>query len=155
MLLRQDRAQTAVAVALDVAFHAGRGPGRALAPAAEVAERLATARRGLEPVLQALSRAGILESVRGPRGGYRLARRPREVRLAEVIEAVGEPPTAAEGAEPALGGALQGAVVAPLWAELDAALRERLGALTLEDLLRLAGAAGLRRPAAEPLNFAI
>jgi Rrf2 family transcriptional regulator, iron-sulfur cluster assembly transcription factor len=93
--------------------------------------------------------------VLGPRGGYRLARRPREVRLAEVIEAVGEPPTPAEGAEPALGGALQGAVVAPLWAELDAALRERLGALTLEDLLRRAGAAGLRRPAAEPLNFAI
>jgi Rrf2 family iron-sulfur cluster assembly transcriptional regulator len=156
MLLRQDRAQTAVAVALDVAFHAGgRGAGGPLASAAEVAERLATARRGLEPVLQALSRAGILESVRGPRGGYRLARRPREVRLAEVIEAVGEPPAAAEAADPALGGALQAAVVAPLWGELDAALRERLGTLTLEDLLRRAGAAGLRRPAAEPLNFAI
>jgi DNA-binding IscR family transcriptional regulator len=50
---------------------------------------------------------------------------------------------------------LQGAVVGPLWAEMDAALRERLEALTLEDLLRRASSAGLRRPAAEPLNFAI
>ena len=154
VLLRRDRALTAMAVALDVAFHAGgRGAGGPLASAAEVAERLATARRGLEPVLQALSRAGILESVRGPRGGYRLARRPREIPLAEVLAAV------AEGSEPAedggLTGALQAAVVWPLWDELEAGLRERLAALTLEDLLRRAEAAGLKRPSAEPLNFSI
>ena len=153
VLLRRDRALTAIAVALDVAFHAGgRGSGGALAGAAEVAERLGVARRGLEPVLQALSRAELLESVRGPRGGYRLARRPREITLSEVLAGV------AEGSEPAedgLSGALQGAVVAPLWEELEAGLRERLAALTLEDLLRRAQAAGLRRPTAEPLNFAI
>lgn len=155
MLLRQDRALTAVAVALDVAFHAGhRGGG--LAGAAEVAERLGAARRGLEPVLQALSRAGLLESLRGPRGGYRLARRPRDISLLDVVAAVAE--GTAEPAEEGgggLSGALQAAVVAPLWAELDAGLRERLEALTLEELLRRATAAGLRRPAAEPLNFAI
>ena len=153
-LLRRDRALTAMAVALDVAFHAGRGGGGgALAGAAEVADRLGVARRGLEPVLQALSRAELLESVRGPRGGYRLARRPREIPLAEVLAAV------AEGSEPAedggLTGALQAAVVWPLWDELEAGLRERLAALTLEDLLRRAEAAGLKRPSAEPLNFAI
>ncbi|HYI83278.1 MAG TPA: Rrf2 family transcriptional regulator [Acetobacteraceae bacterium] len=153
MLLRRDRALTAIAVALDVAFHArGRGGGGALAGAAEVAERLGVARRGLEPVLQALSRAELLESVRGPRGGYRLARRPREITLAEVLEGIAE---SSEPAEDGLSGALQGAVVAPLWEELEAGLRERLAALTLEDLLRRAQAAGLRRPSAEPLNFAI
>jgi Rrf2 family transcriptional regulator, iron-sulfur cluster assembly transcription factor len=153
VLLRRDRALTAIAVALDVAFHAGaRGGGGSLAGAAEVAERLGVARRGLEPVLQALSRAELLESVRGPRGGYRLARRPREIPLAEVLAAF------AEGSEPAedgLSGVLQTAVVAPLWDELEAELRERLAALTLEDLLRNAQAAGLKRPSAEPLNFAI
>ena len=158
LLLRRDRALTAIAVALDVAFHAGRGGGGAgagggaLAGAAEVAERLGVARRGLEPVLQALSRAELLESVRGPRGGYRLARRPREIPLSDVLAAV------AEGSDPAedgLSGALQAAVVWPLWDELEAGLRERLAALTLEDLLRRAQAAGLKRPSAEPLNFAI
>ena len=151
MLLRRDRALTAIAVALDVAFHAGRGGG-ALAGAAEVADRLGVARRGLEPVLQALSRAGLLESVRGPRGGYRLARRPREVPLSDVLAAVVE---GSEPAEDGLSGALQAAVVAPLWDELEAGLRERLAGLTLEDLLRRAQAAGLKRPSAEPLNFAI
>lgn len=151
MLLQQDRAQAAVAVALDVAFQAGRG-GR-LAGAAEVAERLGVSRRGLEPVLQALSRAGLLESLRGPRGGYRLARRPRDITLGEVIAAVAEEPR--EGTEAGPSGALQAAVVAPLWQELDALLRERLAALTLDDLLRRAAAAGLRRPTSEPLNFVI
>jgi hypothetical protein len=77
------------------------------------------------------------------------------VRLWQVIEALGEPAAGPDPAEPALAGVLQGAVVAPLGAELDAVLREKLGALTLDDLLRRAAAAGLMRPAAEPLNFAI
>jgi Rrf2 family protein len=149
MLLRQDRAEAAIAVALDIAFHAGRGA--ALTGAAEIAERLGAPRRGLEPVLQALSRAGLLDSVRGPKGGYRLARRPREISLADVVAAIGEP----EPEEVTLSGALQAAVVRPLWTELDAALRERLAGLTLEELLRRAQAAGLRRPMSEPLNFVI
>jgi Rrf2 family protein len=151
MLLRQDRAQTAIAVALDVAFHAGRGG--ALVGAAEVAERLGAARRGLEPVLQALSRAGVLESVRGPKGGYRLARRGRDIRLLDLVLALEE---AAEPPSPdALGGELQRAVTLPLWGELDALLRERLAAMTLDDLLRAAQVAGLKRPSSEPLNYAI
>ncbi|TPG57483.1 transcriptional regulator [Roseomonas nepalensis] len=150
-LLRQDRALTAVSVLLDVAFHAGRGANGAVAGGGEVADRLGAARRGIEPVFQALSRAGLLEGVRGPRGGYRLARRARDIRLSEAVAAV------ADGAEGGgdFGGPLHQAVVAPLWAELDEALRERLEGLTLEDLLRRAGAAGLQRPSAEPLNFAI
>ena len=150
-LLRQDRALTAVAVLLDVAFHAGRGAAGAVAGGAEVAERLGAAKRGIEPVFQALSRAGLLEGVRGPRGGYRLARRPRDIPLSEAVAAVAE---GVEGSSD-LSGPLQDGVVAPLWAELDEALRERLEGLTLEDLLRRAQAAGLERPASEPLNFAI
>ena len=155
MLLRQDRAQTAIAVALDVAFHAGRGG--TLVGAADVAERLGAARRGLEPVLQALSRAGVLESVRGPKGGYRLARRPRDIRLLDLVLALEEAADtgSAEPGSDALSGDLQRVVTSPLWAELDGLLRERLAGLSLDDLLRKAQAAGLRRPTAEPLNFAI
>ena len=150
MLLRQDRAATAVAVVLDLAFHAGRG-GRQVASGAEVAERLGAARRGIEPVFQALSRAGLLESTRGPRGGYRLARRSRDIRLWDVVTAVAEE---CEDAT-ALSGPLHDAVVVPLWRELDGVLRRELETLTVEDLLRRAQVAGLQRPSAEPLNFAI
>ncbi|WP_207537481.1 RrF2 family transcriptional regulator [Sabulicella rubraurantiaca] len=148
MLLRQDRALLALDIVLDIAFHAGRGGE--VTGAAEVADRLGAARRGIEPLLQALVRAGILDSLRGPRGGYRMARAPREVRLAEVLEAVvdQEPP-------PPPAGRLAAAVTAPLWAELDSVLAERLAALSVEDLLKRAAAAGLRRPVTEPLHFVI
>ena len=106
----------------------------------------------MEPLLQALSRGGLLESVRGPRGGYRLARPRRDIRLSDIAATVlADEAPAPDGP----GGRLQTAVVDRLWSELDAAARTQLGALTLEDMMRRATAAGLRRPTAEPITFAI
>lgn len=149
MLIRRDRAMVAVTVMLDVAFHGGRS---ATVSAADIAERLGLARRGMEPLLQALSRAGLLESVRGPRGGYRLGRPRRDIRLSDVVAVA-----LSDDAEPGDGpsGRLQTVVVDKLWGELEEAARNQLAALTLDDLLRRAAAAGMRRPAAEPITFAI
>lgn len=149
MLVRRDRAITAVSVMLDVAFHGGRS---ATVSAADIADRLGMARRGMEPLLQALSRGGLLESVRGPRGGYRLGRPRRDVRVMEIIEvALADEPESTDGP----GGRLHTLVVEKLWQELDGQIAARLAALTLDDLTRQAAAAGLRRPAAEPITFAI
>jgi len=149
MLIRRDRAMLAVTVMLDVAFHGGRA---ATVSAGDIAERLGLARRGMEPLLQTLSRAGLLESARGPRGGYRLGRPRRDIRLGEIVAAA-----TADEVEPQDGpnGALQTAVVDPIWAELEAAAGARLAALTLDDLTRRAAAAGMRPPATEPISFAI
>lgn len=140
----------AITVLLDVAFHGGRA---STVSAADIAERLGMARRGMEPLLQTLSRAGLLESVRGPRGGYRLGRARRDIKLTEIVAIA----LAEDGGEPSDGpsGRLQEAVVDRLWQELDQALQVRLGALTLDDLMRRAAAAGMRRPASEPITFAI
>ena len=54
-----------------------------------------------------------------------------------------------------LSGRLQQAVVETLWDEFDDALMQIAGALTIEDLLKRAARAGLRKPANEPLNFVI
>ena len=153
-MLRRDRAMTGVSIVLDVAFHAGRG---GTVPAGDIAERLGEARRGIEPVLQALSRAGLLGSTRGPKGGYRLGRAARDIRLSEVVEAVSGSGEAAEGeeAEVQAQSPLQEAVTVPLWGELEAGLMAALGELTVAELLRRAASKGLRRPTPEALNFAI
>ncbi len=139
----------AIAVMLDVAFHGGR---TATVSATEIAERAGTARRGMEPLLQSLSRAGLLESVRGPRGGYRLGRPRRDISLADIIAVSFE-----EGVDPnePPPGKLQEVVLDPLWKELSATLDERLAAITLDDLMRRAAQAGLRRPMTEPISYAI
>src|ERR1700679_2535510 len=82
MIVRRDRGMLAVLIMLDVAFHAGR---TSAVSAADIAERASLARRGIEPLLQALSRSGLLESIRGPRGGYRLGRPRRDISLEEVV----------------------------------------------------------------------
>jgi Rrf2 family protein len=148
MLLRRDRGLLSIDIALDISFHAGRGGD--VTGAAEIAERLGAARRGIEPLLQSLVRAGLLDSLRGPRGGYRMARAPRDIPLTEIIAAVTEDEPAAEPP-----GQLARLVTAPLWDELEAATAKRLCALTLEDLLKRAAAAGMRRPVTEPLHFVI
>ena len=68
-------------------------PERAL-PAAKLAEYHGVPAAYLAKHLQALSRGGILESVQGPRGGYRLARPASAITVLDVVEAI-------DGAEPA------------------------------------------------------
>lgn len=149
MLIRRDKALTAISVMLDVAFHGGRS---ATVSAADIADRLGLARRGMEPLLQSLSRAGLLESVRGPRGGYRLGKPRREIRLLDIAEAVtAEEPDSTDGPT----GRLHAAVVERVWSEINGQACGRLSAISLDDLIRQAAAAGLSRPANEPISFAI
>jgi Rrf2 family protein len=69
-------------------------PEGAALPASRLAEFLGVTAPYLAKHLQALSRAGIVESVAGKRGGYRLARAPERITVLEVVLAV-------EGGEPA------------------------------------------------------
>jgi Rrf2 family protein len=57
-------------------------------PAARVAEFHDVPPAYLAKQLQALSRAGLIESVPGPRGGYRLARPAADITVLDVVEAV-------------------------------------------------------------------
>ncbi|RUT27470.1 transcriptional regulator [Asaia sp. W19] len=149
MYLRRDRAMIAVIIMVDVAFHAGRS---SLVSGGDIAERAGLARRGIEPLLQALSRSGLLESVRGPRGGYRLGRPQRDIGLDEIVRVVvSEEPGAEETAQ----GALYRHVIEPCWQILDESVRAEMAALTLEEMVRRAEAAGLRRPVHEPISFSI
>jgi Rrf2 family transcriptional regulator, iron-sulfur cluster assembly transcription factor len=139
-----------VSIVLDVALHAGRTE---TCSAADTAERLGLARRGIEPVLQALTRAGLLESVRGPAGGYRLGRPRRDLSLAEIVRVAADGETGEEADQAR--GKLQAAVVLPLWEELDDLVRTHLTGLTIDDLLKRAAAKGIKPRPGEPLNFAI
>ena len=149
MLLRRDRAMVAVLIMLDVAFHAGRA---GTVSAADIADRAGLARRGIEPLLQSLSRSALLESIRGPRGGYRLGRPRRDITIADIVEVATSEDT---GGEDGPGGDLFTRVLEPAWVGLDAQLRQSLRAQTLDDLVRSAEKAGLCRPLAEPISFSI
>ena len=77
------RSLLAIAAVTDIALHARPMPVSAKA----LAGRHNLPPRYLEPVLQALVRQGILKGVRGPRGGYELARERRRITAADIVRA--------------------------------------------------------------------
>jgi Rrf2 family protein len=149
MLIR-GRPAVAVAVVVDVALHSVHGT----VSASDIADRLGLARRGLEPILQPLSRNAILTSTRGPKGGYRLARPRRQISAADIVRAVLED-APAEAPGEGEGGKLFTAVVGPLWEELTTLVMQTLERQTLDMLVRKAVAAGVARLPAEPIIFQI
>src|SRR6266550_3036447 len=75
----------AIAAVIDIALNARGRPVAAKA----LAIRHSLPPRHLEPVLQALVRHGILKGIRGPRGGYELARERRRITADDILRAAG------------------------------------------------------------------
>jgi len=62
-------------------------PEGALVGLAQIAERQHIPQAYLEQIFAKLKRAGLIDAVRGPGGGYKLARAPRDVSIATIIDA--------------------------------------------------------------------
>jgi Rrf2 family transcriptional regulator, iron-sulfur cluster assembly transcription factor len=134
MMLRLSRKTLlALEAVIDIAFNARPEPVQAK----EITARQGVPQRYLEQVMQQLVRAGILKGVRGPRGGYRLARERRRisvgdvVRVAESIEDVEE-----EKIRPRSDLGLR--IVAPLIQSLQDDVMVRLDSVSIEDLCQRA-----------------
>jgi Rrf2 family protein len=96
VLRLSNRARYAVRALYDLAFvdlevSAHARQARHARQVRHVASRQRIPLRFLEQIFQELKRAGLVESKRGPRGGFRLARAPDEVRLGDVLRAVEGP----------------------------------------------------------------
>lgn len=76
----------AVTAMLDLALHTDAGP----IPLADISKRQAVSLSYLEQLFSKLRRNGLVESARGPGGGYRLARDANEIAVMHVLEAIDE-----------------------------------------------------------------
>ena len=141
----------AIEAVLDIAYHAGAGPVQSH----EITRRQGIPKRYLERALQELVRAGVLVGVRGPRGGYRLARERRRVSVGEIVRIVRALEVAGVEIADAGGSALGQKVVRPLWGELSENIMARLESVTIEDLCARASAAGIASEGRRNLDFAI
>jgi Rrf2 family protein len=90
----------------------------------------------LENILLELKRAGIVTSVRGQQGGFRLARPAAEITLAEVIRRLDGPLASVRGVRPEdLDYAGRAEPLRDVWVAVRASLRSVLEDVTLADLL--------------------
>jgi Rrf2 family protein len=107
-------------------------PGRQLS-VADLAASLKASPHHLAKVLRTLGRAGLVDSVRGARGGYRFAANARRTTLMDVIglfedAGAARPRRARQGAEAAL---------AEVLAEIDSTAHATFSSVTLDTLLKL------------------
>jgi Rrf2 family transcriptional regulator, iron-sulfur cluster assembly transcription factor len=149
MQLLSRRSMLGIAAVVDIAHHARPAPVAAKALAA----RHALPPRHLETLLQALVRHGILKGVRGPRGGYELARERRRITAGEIVRAaMSDAPLDEEGGPASQ---LVDHVVGPAIAKASEAFLGELDQITVEDLCRDAEAKHVFGGAPAGIDFAI
>jgi Rrf2 family iron-sulfur cluster assembly transcriptional regulator len=141
----------AIEAVLDIAYHAGAEPVQSR----EITRRQGIPQRYLEQALQHLVRDQILVGVRGPRGGYRLARERRRITVGEIVRSVRKMETAEDPLETEQGSDLGQEVVRPLWGEVQAEIMKRLDATTVDDMCQSAQAAGIESEGRKNLDFTI
>ncbi|MGR3491546.1 MAG: Rrf2 family transcriptional regulator [Shimia sp.] len=104
-----------------------------------IAERQDVSLAYLEQLFVKLRRAGLVSSVRGPGGGYRLARPASEIRVSEILAAVDETVDAMHkgaGASGALSGSRAQSLTNRLWEGLSAHVYVYLHQTRLSDVVK-------------------
>ena len=113
-------------------------PGDALLSLGEISKRQDISLPYLEQLFVKLRRAGLVESVRGPGGGYRLARGASEIRVAEILGAVDETVDAMHtgaGASGGVSGSRAQSLTNRLWEGLSAHVYVFLHQTRLSDVI--------------------
>ena len=123
----------ALTVMVDLAKQEGDG----FVSLADIAERENLSMKYLESIISILNKGGMLQSLRGKNGGYKLARKPEEYNISEIL-------LLTEGTLAPVNCIMQDGVqcdkaatcsTLPLWAGLDKVIENYLSNITLEDII--------------------
>jgi len=140
----------AVEAVLYVAYNGMQGPisGR------DIAARQGLPPRYLEQLMQRLVRGGILRGVRGPHGGYLLARERRRITVGDICEVLKEDKDDQD--MQGYGGTPLGAlIVQPVWGTAHKQMMEHLKQVNLAELCDRASLKRIRKESEEKMDFAI
>jgi Rrf2 family transcriptional regulator, iron-sulfur cluster assembly transcription factor len=128
MALLPRKGLLAIAAVIDVAL---QSPGRPIS-AKTLATRHGLPPRHLESVLQSLVRDGILRGIRGPRGGYELARERKGVTANDILRAAGT----VDGLEEDASSELMTKVVIPALSIAEMEFGEALARISIDEMAR-------------------
>ena len=122
----------AVTAMVDLAMRGGNGP----VTLAKISERQNISLSYLEQLFGKLRKNKIVESVRGPGGGYYLARPGNKISVAEIVVAVDEPLDATKcGGKGNCNGEMQPCITHDLWMGLNESILGYLQGVTLQQLI--------------------
>ena len=129
------KGQYGVRAMFDLASHSQNGP----VPLRQISKREGISINYLEQLFLKLRKAGLVESVRGPGGGYLLKKRPKEIRISDIARAVEEsliPISCIESQKNPKCHRINTCIPRLLWKELGEKILGFLDSMTLADLLQ-------------------
>ena len=124
------RSTYGIMAAVDLAMQAGPSPVQAKS----IARRQGIPARFLEQVLHAMKKAGLVSSLRGAQGGYVLSKKPSDVSVAEILEALEGPFLNTTETNGRPHSTTSGTLLAKVWDRVHEAERHVLEAITVEEL---------------------
>ena len=132
------RGRYALRTMVDLAQHGGEG----LVTLKDVAARQDLSQKYLEQIVTQLSKAGLVKGTRGPQGGYKLARDPRDYTVAEILEQVegSLAPVECLEAETNTCERCSSCATIDMWTGLYKVVTDYLGNITLADVVQRANA---------------
>jgi Rrf2 family transcriptional regulator, cysteine metabolism repressor len=136
MLHFSAKGEYGVLAILALSLHSDRGPLQVKSIAQK--ERIPV--RFLEQVMSLLKKKGLVESVRGPHGGYLLTKSPDQIRLGEVLQAIEgpvasiEPASNRKNASYSSAGEIENKILKDVWAQANSSLETFLNSISFKDL---------------------
>jgi len=130
------RVEYGMRAVLDLALHYREGP----IPLREIANREGLSFQYLEQIFPALRKNGLVDSIRGPRGGYILSRPPEEIRVGDVFRAIEGPVLPVDCLVEDEGytctcGRTDRCLARNVWERLRDKINEVIDGMTLQDLI--------------------
>lgn len=126
------RGRYGVRILLDLALHEGDAP-RLIR---DISESQRISEKYISRLIIALRRAGMVHSIRGAKGGFRLARDPGELTLLDIVEVMEGPLSIVDCARsPEQCERSRACATRGIWGRLNAEIRESMRKITLRDII--------------------
>ena len=151
MLTLSNKIMYSIEAVVDIAYHSNGQPVQSQ----RISSRQRTPGRYLEQSLQKLVKANILTGVRGPRGGYQLARERRRISVGEIVRIVTDLETENLVENTLTDSEICGKVLNPMWGKIQNTTLEQLDKITIEDLCIKANERGIQSEDRQTLDYAI
>ena len=151
MLTLSNKIVYSIEAVVDIAYHSNGQPVQSQ----RISSRQRTPGRYLEQSLQKLVKANILTGVRGPRGGYQLARERRRISVGEIVRIVTDIETENVVENTLTDSEISEKVLNPMWGKIQNTILEQLDKITIEDLCIKANERGIQSEGRQTLDYAI
>lgn len=132
-----------------IAYNAGQGA----ISSRDIAQRQGLPPRYLEQLMQRLVRGGLLRGMRGPHGGYVLAKERRRITIADIYATLGEEKEDDHSGYKST--PLGEIIVKPVWEKLDEVMKQNLKQINLADLCEQAENKQIRKNSEDKSDFTI